>query len=280
VTEDRETGAACRLLAYKLDQHPGDAARRSAVVFLKAQGFEPRHITPLQRIRIAPRLFGAGTVGGRLLAVDAAGRILLGTAAGLLVEGIAPPIIRSSSACRLLGTPKPITRHSGNTVLEIDGEPALEALSEAGVGLRHEPLILVAIVPGGQDSTTAPVIRALHGVDPVRGGLVLSDQVAEGSSIAFAAREARAARANTEGMLRDVAHSSRGAAPRFGIYINCAGRGAALHGSPDVDTRMIRSRFGDMPLAGLQSAFEIAPMNDCPSVQLYTGTLAVFVMPS
>ena len=280
VTEDRDAAGACRLLAYDLDQQTGDAFRCSAAVFVRAQRFEPRHIEPLQRIRIAPRLFGAGTVGGRLLGVDASGHLLLGTAAGLLVEGIAPPIIRSSPACRLLSEPKPITRHHGSTVLEIDGAPALEALSEAGAGLRDEPLILVAIVPGPSGSTTTPVIRALHGVDPVRGGLVLSDRVTEGSSIAFAAREARTARANTEGMLRDIAHASHGAAPRFAVYVNCAGRGTALYGAPDVDTRMIRARFNDMPLAGLQSAFEIAPTDGVPSVHLYSGTLALFTMPS
>jgi hypothetical protein len=43
-----------------------------------------------------------------------------------------------------------------------------------------------------------------------------------------------------------------------------------------VDTRILRERFGDLPIAGVQSAFEIAPYADAQSLQLYSGVLTLF----
>jgi small ligand-binding sensory domain FIST len=64
------------------------------------------------------------------------------------------------------------------------------------------------------------------------------------------------------------------------LYINCAGRGSSLYGQYDVDTRILRARFGDLPFAGIQSSFEIAPYCGRPALQLYTGVVAVFTTPS
>jgi small ligand-binding sensory domain FIST len=98
--------------------------------------------------------------------------------------------------------------------------------------------------------------------------------------IAFAVRDARAARADFDAMLRSLERDLAGGAPEFGIFLNCAGRGSALYGSPDVDTRAVRGRFNGLPLAGMQSSFEIAPYGGRPTLQLYTGVLALFSAPS
>jgi small ligand-binding sensory domain FIST len=71
-----------------------------------------------------------------------------------------------------------------------------------------------------------------------------------------------------------------GSAPRFGVYVNCAGRGASLYGSADVDARIIRGRFPELPFAGISSSFEIAPHAGAPVMQLYTGVLSLFTSPS
>jgi hypothetical protein len=43
---------------------------------------------------------------------------------------------------------------------------------------------------------------------------------------------------------------------------------------------MLRSRFADTPIAGLQSAFELAPHAERLSLDLYSGVLALFTSPS
>jgi small ligand-binding sensory domain FIST len=98
--------------------------------------------------------------------------------------------------------------------------------------------------------------------------------------MAFAVRDAAAARSDLEATTARMSRETAGAAPRFGVYVNCAGRGASLYGAQDVDTRVIRARFPDLPFAGMHSSFEIAPHAGAPALQLYTGVLTLFTVPS
>jgi len=81
-------------------------------------------------------------------------------------------------------------------------------------------------------------------------------------------------------MTREVQRESAGALPRFAIYINCAGRGMGLYESANVDVRLLRNRFADLPIVGFQSSFELAPFGDRLATHLYTGVLALFTSPS
>ena len=239
----------------------------TALSFVRPEGFSPASLEPLWSARVTPHLFGAGTTGVDPICIDAEGRLTSGRAAALLIRGLSAPVIRSSPACRLLSPLRRITETRGALVTRIEGEPALDALSAVGEALAGQPLVF-AVLGEGDPGEGRPelLVRAVQGVDPVRRGLLISDEVREGTLMAFAARDA----------LRTAA----GAAPRFGIYVSCAGRGAALYGSPDVDTKILRSRFGDMPFAGLASSFEIAPHAGRASLQLYTGVIALFSAPS
>jgi small ligand-binding sensory domain FIST len=64
------------------------------------------------------------------------------------------------------------------------------------------------------------------------------------------------------------------------VYVSCAGRGSQLYENPDVDLRVVRSRFPDVPFVGLHSAFEIAPFDGRAAVHFYTGVLGLFTAPS
>jgi small ligand-binding sensory domain FIST len=120
----------------------------------------------------------------------------------------------------------------------------------------------------------------VQGVDPSRNGLVVSEEVRAGMYIAFAVRDPAAARADLEATTREVERQAAGAAPRFALYFNCAGRGSTLYGVDDVDVRILRARLGATPFAGMHSAFEIAPFGAGPAMQLYTGVLCLFTAPS
>lgn len=165
-------------------------------------------------------------------------------------------------------------------VLELDREPALEVLNRLGRGLPDSPLVFAVLGGGEKGSTEARLIRAVQGIDPIRGGLMVSEEVSVGRSLAFGVRDAPTARADLERGLREMEHEMAGAAPVFGLYVNCAGRGASLYGVADVDSRIIRSRFEGLPVAGIQSSFEIVPMSGIPSLQLYSGVMALYTAPS
>ncbi len=253
----------------------------TALVFLRPEQLTPSSLEPLADARVTPHLFGGGTVGVDPVTVDARGEVRAGRAAALLLRGVSPPVLRSSPACRLLMPLRTISETRGALVTQIEGEPALDVLTSVGESLAGQPLVFAVLSDGDSgDGRPDVMVRAVQGVDPVRRGLLVSDEVREGSKIAFAIRDPKEAKSDLEAAARDALRQSAGAQPRFGIYVNCAGRGSGLYGASDVDTKILRARFGDMPLAGANSSFEIAPYRGRASLQLYTGVIALFSAPS
>ncbi|MFT3769461.1 MAG: FIST C-terminal domain-containing protein [Minicystis sp.] len=234
-------------------------------------------------------LFGAGTVGGSAVTVTAAGEILRGRAAGLAIHGLAAPLIEASPACRLVTPLRPVEEISGGMILRIGDTPALDLLSSSMPDVRSgapggppqpQPVVFVALAdPEG--SSDRYVVRPVRGIDPARRGVLVGPEVKPGVRVAFAVRDAAAARSTLEGAARTVSQQAMGAAPRFAIYLSCAGRGQGLYGTPDVEARILRQRFGDLPIAGMHSAFELVPWGPGEArLALYTGVLALFRSPS
>ncbi len=256
-----------------------DARRGTLVVFMRPDGVAPHALEPLQQLGGISTIFGAGSVGSPgVLALNADGSVQRGGAAAMLLHGLPVPSVRTSPACRLLMPLRRITDSAGSMVLELEGEPALDVLSTVAEGLADQPLIFAVLAEGDapRAGRAEVVVRAVQGVDPIRRGLMVSDEVRPGLRMAFAVRDPGAAKLDLEAVLRELSQQLAGAAPCFGLYLTCAGRGASLYGSYSVDVRMLRARFGDIPLAGMHSSFELAPHEGKPTVQLYTGVLALF----
>jgi small ligand-binding sensory domain FIST len=108
----------------------------------------------------------------------------------------------------------------------------------------------------------------------------LSGDIRAGSRFAFAVRDAAASRADLERTARELGRELQGSAPLFAVFVSCASRGASLYGSPDVDVRVLRTSFPDLPIVGLHSAFEIGPHAGRTTLHYYTGVLGVFTAPS
>ncbi|WP_438005288.1 FIST C-terminal domain-containing protein [Sorangium sp. So ce321] len=255
-------------------------------------------------------VFGAGTASSSAIGVTSQGELIEGPVTGLAITGFAPPIVDASPAARLLSGFHPVEEVSGGVVLRAGGRSALELLSAATATLGEQasaqPLVLAALADPAIDSRgdaagprggaaetrgdaaepVAPgsvryVLRPIRGIDPSRRGLLLGDDARPGVRLAFAVRDAAAARAGLEGIARHVSRSALGSAPRFALYLSCAGRGQGLYGAPDVEARILRQRFADLPIAGMHSSFEIAPWAPGEArLALYTGVLALFRAPS
>jgi small ligand-binding sensory domain FIST len=232
-------------------------------------------------------IFGAGTVGGAAIVVTATGEMLRGRAAGLCILGSAPPLVEFSAACRLLTPLRRIDETAGGLVLSIDGTPALELLSSCvpelrGVGAgtsAPQPVVFAALA--GNEGDDRFVVRPVRGIDPTRKGVMIGPDARPGVRVAFAVRDAAAARSGLESAARTLSQKALGSAPRFAIYLSCAGRGQGLYGTADVESRILRQRFGDLPIAGMHSAFEIVPWGPgAARLALYTGVLALFRSPS
>jgi small ligand-binding sensory domain FIST len=261
----------------------GRGSLSTALVFAQSEGFSVDSIEPLLGAKTA-NIVGAGTPNSApIAAIDREGRLGLGILGAMLMRGLTPARVRSSPACRLLMPLRPITGARGPLLSEIGGERALDVLQGAASGIQGQPLVLTVLAPEpspGEGARGDLIVRGIQGVDPARGAIVLSGELKQGWRVAFAVRDAGAARADLELVMRDLARESAGAAPLFGIYVSCAGRGRSLYDSPDVDLRVLRGRFPEVPLIGLHSSFEIAPFDGRTAVHFYTGVFALFTAPS
>ena len=66
--------------------------------------------------------------------------------------------------------------------------------------------------------------------------------------------------------------------PTFGVYFNCASRGEALYGRPNVDTNFIHQILGEFPLIGFFGAYEMAQMPQGVQLYSYTGVLVLIYL--
>jgi small ligand-binding sensory domain FIST len=272
----------CLALSRELSTRNDAGRAQTALVFLRPNGVQPHTIEALHGLK-GSRLLGAGTLSDSdVYSVASSGTVSMGAAGALTVRGLPPPILASSPACKLLMPLREISEVRGPMVLSIEGEPALEVLSTVAHALVDQPLVFVALATEhGVDSMRPPLLlRAVQGVDPSRHGLVVSEEVRAGMRLAFAVRDASAARADFEIRIRELSRESAGAAPRFGVCLNCAGRGVSLYKNADTDLRMLKARFGEIPWIGLFSSFEIAPHGEEPALQLYTAVVGLFTAPS
>ncbi|WP_437764614.1 FIST C-terminal domain-containing protein [Sorangium sp. So ce281] len=283
-----------RLLREALARAVGQRSA-TAILFARPGAFAPERPEALSLSAPNACLFGAGTASGSAIGVTSQGELIEGPATGLAITGFAPPLVDASPAARLLSGFHRIDEASGGVVLRAGGQPALDLLSAATATLGEPPsaqqLILAALAdPPGADRGDAEaealdseryVLRPVRGIDPSRRGLLLGDEARPGARLAFAVRDAAAGRAGLEGIARQVSRSALGSAPRFALYLTCAGRGQGLYGTPDVEARILRQRFADLPIAGMHSSFEIAPWaRGQARLALYTGVLALFRAPS
>jgi small ligand-binding sensory domain FIST len=273
---------AAAAVAAAFDGKPG-----TAVLF----GASPLAAATLGAARErAPKVtqLGAGTVGAPAIACDEYGQRVRGAlCAGLGLRSLAP-LVRATSACRLLSALEPIDEVIDGLVTRVGGVPALDRLSasattttsKGGVAAPH-PVVFAALAEADDAEPEASfVVRPLRGIDPTRRA-VMVPEAKVGMKLGFAVRDAATARAGLEASGRKLAADATGSAPRFALLLTCAGRGQGLYGARDVESRIVRQRFGDLPFAGMHSAFELVPRGaGAPDLAMYAALLALFRAPS
>ncbi len=270
--------ALCRRLSDEKTRRPA-----SLLLFSRPQVLPPPaliHIADTTSVRC---VVGAGSVGDHdLRAVDASGDVQSGPAVAMAVGGLSIPTVLPSLACRLVTPLAPITSVDGSIVLGVGRGTALDLLQSVTRNAGGSQLVLAALAEPPPDTGHRPdvVIRGIRGVDTSRGGLAVSEEVRPGMLFGLAVRDADASRTNLQQSVREAHRASAGAAPRFALYLNCASRGSSLYGAPDVDVRILRSAFPGLPFAGMQSSFEIGPVGGQPTLQLFSGVVALFTAPS
>lgn len=256
----------------------------TAMVFFHTETFDSDVLEGLATASPKTHVFGSGTVGKPALMISEEGTIIDAPAVGLALSGMARPITATSGACRLLSTLEPIEEVDGGLVMRIGNHKALDVLSRCTVEKPQDqeppPVVFAALAHPDDVSTDGRsrfYVRPIRGIDTTRRGIMVGEEARPGVRMGFAIRDAATARAELDTTARFVAQNMLGSAPNFGIYLTCAGRGQNLYGAPDVEVRILRQRFGDLPIVGMHSAFEISPRDKCaPRLELYTGVLSLF----
>ncbi len=256
----------------------------TAVVFARPESFQP---SLLEGLGLSPNvmLFGAGTVGSAPVAINADGALLRGEVCGLAIAGLSSPIVDDSAACKLLTPFLSVDEVSSGLVLRLGGRPALDVLSGLqgqGQTEKGPPIVFAAVAEETETGRRERyIVRPIRGIDPTRRGVMVGPEARVGARIAFAVRDADAGRELLDQSARSVVEQTTGASARFLLYFTCAGRGQALYGAQGVEGRILRKRFGDLPIAGMASSFELLPR---PAAQvrlaMYSGVLALFRSPS
>ena len=88
----------------------------------------------------------------------------------------------------------------------------------------------------------------------------------------FVHRTSSAAQRCTPRMLAELADGLP-SPPKAGLYFSCTGRGGAMFDEDSSEVEMIRSKLGDIPLAGFFANGEISH----DRLYGYTGVLTLFL---
>jgi hypothetical protein len=178
-----------------------------------------------------------------------------------------------------------ITKVDRNVVLEIDGKPAVDTISEmlgpgAEVSWEDYPLFITLGVNKGEKfgefKEEEYANRLCMAVDKERGGLVMfEDDLKEGSEVQLMRRNVYLdyIGKRAEDLLERVGNRR----PIFALYIDCAGRASAYCGTEREEAEEVQKVIGPiMPLLGMYSGVEIAQVGKDMQALDWTGVLCVF----
>jgi small ligand-binding sensory domain FIST len=249
---------------------------------------------------------GNGNINGH----GNAGGVFRGGLSGVAFGEGVQLVSRVTQGCQPVAGARSITQSDGNLLLELDGEPALDALMEDLRVSLDQPqaamsalrTTLVGLTQASEDVVdrsghfgTDVVVRHIIGIDPRRRGVAIASKVEEGMRLAFCKRNAEAARADLVRICAEIreelepeelplavatelAASEAQAAPSparriaGAVYVSCAGRGGPHFGGPSAEMQIVRRALGDVPLVGFFAGGEIARRH----LYGYTGVLTVF----
>ncbi|MEZ4470572.1 MAG: FIST N-terminal domain-containing protein [bacterium] len=202
--------------------------------------------------------------------------------AGVILEGNVLVDAVVAQGCRPVGDPMFVTRSDRNILYSLDDQPAMAGLQAAMNRLcpadraRARESVFVGVVMDPARQAYGPgdfLIRTLVGLDPRSGALVVGARLAPHAVVQFHVRDAAAAAADLEGLLR---RARRPRPPAGALVFSCLGRGRCLYGVPDHDLGLIQAELGPLPVGGMFCNGEIGPVQGLTCLHGYTSAIALF----
>lgn len=275
------TPASPVLLLYdSINRTQGDVRMHMATYLL--EGLE-------RGLGFLPDLFGAGMMGDYACTTvhQWTGReMALHTALALAFSGEVRVDTAIMHGCRPASSYYTVTKADKQTILEINGQPALRFIGGVtGSALPPEgyPFFLTFGVnkgdKWGEFDEDAYANRLCLAVDKEREGLVMFEpDMVEGTEFQIMYRSVDLDYIAPK--LESLFARLDGRRPVFALYINCAGRAAGYAGSDLEDALEIQRAVADrVPLLGMYTGVEIAPVRGRPRGLDWTGVFCLFSVP-
>jgi small ligand-binding sensory domain FIST len=185
-------------------------------------------------------------------------------------------------ACVPLGRTHQVTAVRENIILELDGRSAYEVFSEAAGPLASDLRRALAFVflgvpldNGGERLQRGNFyVRNIVGASPEHGAIAVAHRPQEGETVGFVQRDGERSRNELKATLESLRFSAENP-PGFGVYFDCVSRGSGLYKIPDHDAAYIGQYFGQLPVAGFFTGFEIGPLGNGTGLLQYSGVLAL-----
>ena len=207
--------------------------------------------------------------------VHRTGAVLLALSGNISID----PVL--AQGCRPVGDPLFVTACDGNLIAELDGRRPRDiltslfgSLDEADRSRFSESLCIGLALPGPRQTVGAGdfLMRNVLGLDPDSGSLWIGSRIAPNAIVQFHLRDGESASDELE---RRLAASLEGALPpSAALLFACAGRGRQMFGVSGHDSGTLR-RMVDVPVAGMFSAGEIAPVQGATFVHGYSSVFGL-----
>lgn len=244
--------------------NPPEVLRSTAFAIVHG---DPRQSRTPDMIEHLGQATGAFLVGGLTSAsgngaMQIAGRPTEGGLSGVLISPDIPMITGLTQGCTPIGPVRQVTGLDGPWVTTLDGQPALDCLKEDVGPVLARSLdrmngFILAARPGDGADRDDYLVRDLGEVDPLRGFLMIGDDLRKGDSLSFVKRDPEGAKADLRRLIADLRRRAEERSIEAALYHSCIGRGRHLFGDERAELSIIEEELGAIPLSGLHTNGEI-----------------------
>jgi len=176
-----------------------------------------------------------------------------------------------------------VTKADKQVILEINGRPALQFLDEllgSAIPPENYPFFLILGVNSGDKwgefDENSYASRLCLALDKERGGIVMFEpDMVEGTEFQIMHRSFDLDYMKPR--IEDIFNRLGDREPVFALYINCAGRAAGYGGVDLEDAFVVQNTVaGRVPILGIYTGVEIAPIKGRPRGLDWTGVFCLF----
>lgn len=189
-----------------------------------------------------------------------------------------------AQGCRPIGEPMFANATHENLILQLDGKPPREVLTDLyqRIPRSDRKLFTDALFMGLAMETRQQydagdfLIRTILGLDPDSGALLVNTQVPAHAVVQLHVRDARSSARDLEQQLHHHRLAQGEQSGAGVLLLSCVGRSAEFYGQPDHDCNVFRQCIGDLPIGGLFCNGEIGPVRGATYVHGYTSVFGIF----